>query len=317
MTDFPDHVHVDVDEAADFDEGLLDAAASARVSAAVASCATCAATLDAVTRAHEALAGLGSVTLPQEVADRLDAALAAEASAARVPGGATTVTAFADRRRRWWLPVAAGVAAVGVLALVVPAVVHSKTNSATAAARATVQAAGASSSANVPAGPPEASSGSDYATGAAEKLSAALAGPRLPAAARAGAGGSNFSAPNPAAAISVNGDQSAEASPPPAGSPGAVHGTSGTGSGSVDVKGPDVYAALRDPATIEACAERLTGQQPAAAPLLIDYALSAGRPAVALFYPSDRAGQVDVYIVGTGCGATTDELLKFVRVPAG
>ncbi|MDQ1679283.1 MAG: hypothetical protein QOI42_142, partial [Frankiaceae bacterium] len=30
-----------------------------------------------------------------------------------------------------------------------------------------------------------------------------------------------------------------------------------------------------------------------------------------------RAGQVDVYIVGTGCGATTDELLKFVRVPAG
>jgi hypothetical protein len=315
MTDFPDHVHVDVDEAADFDEGLLDASTSARVSAAAASCATCAATLDAVTRAHEALAGLGSVPLPPEVADRLDAALKAEASAARVPGGAATVTALAERRRRWWLPVAAGVAAVGVLALVVPAVVHSKNNSHTAAARSTVEAAGGGSSANVPAGPPEASSGSDYATGAAQKLSAALAGPRLAPAAGAG---DQLSAPNPAAATSAAASQSASAgsvsaSPAPF---GADFGTSRTGSSAVDVHGPDMYAALRDPATIEACAERLTGQQPAAAPLLIDYALYSGRPAVALFLPSERAGQVDVYIVGTGCGATTDELLKFVRVPA-
>jgi hypothetical protein len=318
MSESPEHTHIDVDEAADFDEGLLDASASRRVSAAIASCATCAATHDAVVHAREALTGLGTETLPPAVADRLDAALAAEARSARVPGGAATVTALADRRRRWWLPVAAGVAAVGVLALVVPAVVRHSGDEAHRTAAAGAGQAAASAPVLAPAGPPESDSGNDYATAAAGKLSAALAGPRLPAG--SDAGGNSVTVRGPA--VGSSDTQSASAASSPSGSPAAV-GSVGAADGTTRIKttgggqgASDPYAPLRDPATIEACAERLTGQQPAASPILVDYAFFAGQPAVALFFPSERAGLLDVYVVGPTCGAAADALLKFVRVPA-
>jgi hypothetical protein len=312
MSESPEHTHIDVDEAADFDEGLLDASASRRVSAAIASCATCAATHDAVVHARDALTGLGTETLPPAVADRLDAALAAEARSARVPGGAATVTALADRRRRWWLPVAAGVAAVGVLALVVPAVVRDSRGEShgTAAAGA---ASAPSAPGLAPAGPPESQSGNDYATAAAGKLSAALAGPRLPADQRRAS--DSLSVPRPAGPSAAG---SASASAAATGAPLSAVGSSAprTPVGTSGIEVGDPYAPLRDPATIAACAERLTGQQPAAAPILVDYAFFAGQPAVALFFPSERAGLLDVYIVGPTCGAAADALLKFVRVPA-
>ncbi|MCU1678407.1 MAG: hypothetical protein JWM93_3165, partial [Frankiales bacterium] len=304
------HEHLSLDEAADFDQRLLDGAASADVAARVASCAACAGTLDAIVAVRGALGGLPTPAMPADVARRLHAALAAEARSARVPGGAATVTALPAARvlrgRSRWLPAAVGIAAVGVVAIVVTASLHRDSNVPTAGSAASPPTR-AASAIGAAAGVPTTVSGSDYGTAPQQKAESALSD----SAARA-AGGTAFSAP--AAGPSVT---ETDATPVPAPSPVSAPATIATPehdavdtTSAVKQSPDDRYAGLRDPVTLDACVARLIDPDTAIRPTLIDYGSFNGEPAIAVYFPSDKAGQLDVFVVGVGCGPLKDDLLK-------
>ena len=355
-TDDAQHDHVTLELAADFDERLLDAAASAEVAARIASCATCAAALDSIAKTRAALTALPAIPMPSAVADRLHAALAAETRSAQVPGGAATVTSMAagsvrSRMRRLWIPLGAGIAATGALTFVLQTSSKSSTTAAQPAAAATSAAGSAA--------PPSfhtLASGTDYAhaqgsdlrnrlsvqltagttvtaTGALPEskdafgsapVGTAAASP-ADAATTAAAGtptASTSSAPGPVSAAtplpSATSAASATASAA-AGSRSAVDSGATTFSYSdrpLSAISLVAYGALQDPAVLAACVQRLQDPDAPVEPRLVDFASYAGKPAVAVYFPSNGAGQLDVYIVGTACGPSGDDLLKFLRIPA-
>ncbi len=75
--------HADLDLIAAFREGLLDPATSERVGRHIDGCATCASRKAALDEVTSLLAQAPTPALPQQVAHRLDAALAAEIATAR------------------------------------------------------------------------------------------------------------------------------------------------------------------------------------------------------------------------------------------
>jgi hypothetical protein len=112
--------HPDVVDLAEYAEGLLDDSRRAAVDQHVRGCLDCTRTLADLSALPDALAQAPIPPMPSEVADRLDHAIAAEASArASSWSGAAMVT---PRRpwRRWLAPVAAAAAIVGAVAIAVP-----------------------------------------------------------------------------------------------------------------------------------------------------------------------------------------------------
>jgi len=340
MTTDPQHEHIDLELAADFDERLLDAAASADVAARVAACPTCAATLDAISRTRATLADLPPLTMPAAIADRLHAALAEETLSAQVPGGATTVVALDRPSRRpaarVWLPAAVGIAAA---AAIVAAVSHSSPSH----GRSSSLAAGATSApaaAGAAAGVPTRQSGIDYADSAAAKRAAGTdsqvtASSAAAAASREGiesaapsvaASGSAPAAAATSAAASASASTSASADgtgQPAAPVPDAAGATDSGGDVSITAAGSaspaasstfdrTAYTPLYDPATLDACVARLVDPETGIRPSLIDYAAFKGVPALAVYFPSDVAGESDVYVVGVHCGPVTDDLLDYL-----
>ena len=114
--------HPDVVDLAEYAEGVLDAARQSEVERHVRECADCAETVADLTGLPETLAQAPVPPLPTEVAERLDRAIAAEASArAATPAAATRSTVVPMRpRRRWLTPVLAAAAVIGVIGLAVP-----------------------------------------------------------------------------------------------------------------------------------------------------------------------------------------------------
>jgi hypothetical protein len=117
--------HSSIDELADLDEGLLDPSRADDVRAHLVGCPTCHTRHQALRDVHDELAVLPPEPVPQDVAERIDSALA---EAAR-PRSATVVPLQvpATRRRGW--PALAGVAAVVVALAFVGAVVLGHHNS--------------------------------------------------------------------------------------------------------------------------------------------------------------------------------------------
>ncbi len=339
MTADRQHEHIDLEQAADFDERILDAAASADVAARVAACPTCAATLDAISHIRSTLSGLPTLTMPTAVTERLDAALAEESQSARVPGGAATVVALAQpaRRaaRRYWLPAVAGIAAASAIVLVVARQGSTQQSMSSAGAAAATSAAGGAGAA---AGVPTTQSGIDYAKSApAEGRTDSH-----PLAASSGASGLYSSVPVPGSAAGAAAGTAASASaaapppvaltaptPQPAGSPAAVltptvqSGASvrDSAAGSMSLSAAPAaavsydntaYTPLRDQATLDACVARLVDPDTGARPSLIDYASFKGAPAVAVYFPSALAGESEVYVVGVHCGSVTEDLLDYL-----
>jgi hypothetical protein len=317
-TDDAPHEHVSLETAADFDERLLDAAASADVAARVAACATCAGALDAVHRTRAALADLPPIPMPPAVADRLHAALAAEAQASLVPGGAATVTALAKPHRRFWIPVGVGVAAAGALIFALQLNGRSAdTNTSAAMTAAASSSPSQSDGANIR----TLASGTDYATAARSGLAFGLQS--APAAVpRADSGSIEYKAtvPQPADAAGATpaATASATAAPSPTNASALSAGSASdvtSATGGFSVGDLSQYGPLRSKATLDACILRLVDPAAPVQPTIVDFASYAGKPAVAIFFPSPKAGQLDVFVVGLAC-ATKDDVLAYLRVPA-
>jgi Putative zinc-finger len=114
--------HPDVVDLAEYAEGVLNAARRSEVELHVRECPDCAETVADLAGLPETLAQAPIPPLPTEVAERLDRAIAAEASArAATPPAAARSTVVPMRpRRRWLKPVLAAAAAIGVIGLAVP-----------------------------------------------------------------------------------------------------------------------------------------------------------------------------------------------------
>ncbi|GJF34317.1 hypothetical protein KNE206_70170 [Kitasatospora sp. NE20-6] len=85
--------HPDIDEIADLAEGLTDPAAEPALRAHLATCASCADTLAALSEVQDLLSSVDTPPMPDDVALRIDTALAA----ARTPAAASPEPAGASR----------------------------------------------------------------------------------------------------------------------------------------------------------------------------------------------------------------------------
>ncbi len=114
--------HPDVVDLAEYAEGTLDTSRQAAVDQHVRECADCTGTLADLAGLPETLAQVPVPPLPAEVADRLDRAIAAEASARTAGPSASPDSTVVPMRpkRRWLTPVLAAAAVVGVIGLAVP-----------------------------------------------------------------------------------------------------------------------------------------------------------------------------------------------------
>ena len=296
-----DVAHLDLDGLADHLAGEVDARAH------LSTCGGCTARLAELdTAGHPVLDTLHALPLPaipDDVADRIGARLAAEPplateptqaaeppQAAARPGPAhadgpcdagrpevppareATVVPLAGRRRRQtWLPaVAAGVVLVagGLLGYNLVAGAGSGDRQAATASR---DPAGAAPTAQPPE-VPTVRSGLDYADGTA--VQAAL--PRV-------LGGT--------AAAARSGSQAESAA------------------------GADPLAPLRDPATLADCLRAvLTPGEPAERPLALDYAAYAGAPALAVVLGDPDPARVAVYLVGPRCSRADADVRQFLRL---
>ena len=284
--------HVPIEDLAAYAAGDLDAAAAVTVEAHVVLCAECRSDVEAVKAASAALAEVPAVTMPEAVAARLDAALAAERAPARGP--VADVLPMAPRRRRpSWSGAAAAAAGVALLgALAIPFVTGggSRDGGSTAAG---------GGSADRAVGTRRLASGLEYSRGnVAATLDRALAGATTQFSDNAG------------------GSEATGATPPGAPTPlsAAAPGRASTTS----------VAPLRtDPARLAACLTEIVRDLPVAArtPLVVDFARFMGREAVVLVFPSftnanaERPGRVDVYVVGGGCGVDPGgDILDYQRI---
>jgi len=114
--------HLSMDEIADLDEGLLTDERAAAAHAHLAGCVECSERASVLEASNTALRDLGPVAMPDDVAARIDAALAAEAAApAPKPDAAGNVTVMPDPsaipRQRFRLPTAPAAAAAAVIVL--------------------------------------------------------------------------------------------------------------------------------------------------------------------------------------------------------
>lgn len=115
--------HIDIEVLADYAEGLLDSAESARVSRHLAECAACTEQYAALGDVSAYLSALPPPAMPADVATRIEAAIAEESrarSAQSAPAGAgpddvATVVPLRSRSRRWIAPLTAAAAAVVVV----------------------------------------------------------------------------------------------------------------------------------------------------------------------------------------------------------
>ena len=281
-----EHEHLDLD-------ALADALAGERDDIALAGCAECRAALEELRIADAAvsaqLQALPALTMPADVATRLDTALAREnqeihqthpAVLQLASGGATR-----RRRRPAWLPAAAAAAAVVIVGglgfVLLPD--SSPGNSAS-----TASAPGAGLPGNY-----RSQSGLDYGSDGAllkTTLPSLLAG----------------TAPRFTAAQPQTEDQTGPAK-------------SATGQSQRSVSDPALAETalrpLKEPAALAACLSGLLPpDDPSVRPLALDYARYQGQPALVVVLPADDAQHVDIFVVAATCTAADDGLLFYTRL---
>lgn len=293
--------HVPVEDLAAYAAGDLDAAVAVTVEAHLVLCAECRSDVEAVRAATAALASAPAVTMPPEVAARLDTALAGLGAATREPAG--TVLPMAPRRKRRvsMAGISAVAAAVALGAAVsIPLLSGGSADNAPTAGSAPEAARDLSAKSTR-----RISSGLDYRRDSlATTLTAALAG-RGP--------GTAYADSATDGRTQAGGNDAPPQNAPAAGAPETTLTT----------------RSLRtEAARLAACVTELVGEQPPAGRTLLvaDFALFEGREALVLVFPSvtregvPRDNRVDVFVVGGGCGTEPGgDVLDFQRiaVPAG
>lgn len=342
----PNAGHLDLETLADLDEGLLDPQQAEAARAHVDGCAQCRDDLAALTSVRDLLAADAadlSLTMPDDVADRLHAALAAEpaltppadhaegsADAPAAPPYAPVVVTTLPQRptgHRGRNQLLGGLAAAAVIALfalgisVLPHGSSSESKAGSAAATSAAPAVAATSSGRdytkaglgnqalaligraTPSSAAAASSSAAPASAAAAGTSAAATS----AAASAAASAAGSSAPASSASSSSAASSSTLASAT-AGSQKSPANDGNEATSAAATPTADVLAPLRKPGAAQACLSSYASQ--AGAPLAIDFATFDGKPAViGVFNDPNLAGRFEVVAVGPpGCS-----LYEFVR----
>lgn len=281
--------HLDLDTLADVlaDEG--EPHDTAHLSAC-ASCTSRLAELQAAdARVAAALSTLPPPAVPADLADRLTAALAAEAP---LRAGSASVTALPapGSRRRTWLPAAAA----AVLLLSGAGIGYSLLDGG-AADSAGDSATGATAGPEVVVS----ASGTDYADPAAVSaaLPRVLTGGEAVALAQPG----DSAAGSGDAGRSTQDESAAAAAPAPEAAMVA-----------------DPLAPLRTPEGLADCLVSLQESPDAAPvePLAVDYAMYDGAPALAVVLLDPDPSKLSVFVVGPNCNPADADLRHFVRVDA-
>jgi hypothetical protein len=308
VTDEPGNTHgphVTTDVLADLQAGLLHDRAERAAREHLAECPECQADLEVLAAIPDRLAAAGSVEpIPADVASRLDAALAAAASApadvAATPTIVPSLGATAAHRRersgprglRLLQAAAAIVVVLGLGALAVSAINGGSEGggASTAGGATSDRAAAAPRSAAVPV----TASGRNWTpttlAAAAPALASGTFGPALSL---------YDSARKTAASTTPSG--TATDVPTPA---------EGLESGSA--AGP--AARLSDPSALRTCVTNLNDGDQTLQPLAVDLAQWQGQPAAVLVFPTvGDPTSLDVYVVAPDC--PTGLFLNFARVP--
>jgi hypothetical protein len=298
--------HLSPETVSDLAEGLLAPNDASAAEAHLAGCAECSDVRSALADVRALLATVPDAgPMPASVADRIDAALTAEAAASpagdevdqgapTVGAAAATVTPLAGRRAgrtsrsmRWLQAAAVFVVLAAGGAIVVSALQSGnkdQESSTTAAADAGAESRAAAGSA----GPKITSSGQNYSADSLATAARALVA--APMVARQDSG--SLTAKSPEAAPQV-----APGSPSPTqSSPDGFVALSATGSA----------------AKLQACTDSLAGGP--IQPLAVDFARYDGNPAVIVVLPGAKSGQLWVYVVGPDCSPADEHVLQFQAV---
>lgn len=279
--------HLDLDALADAVAGEADAAATAHLAA----CPSCASRLRELEVAEQrvvaVLSTLPPPAVPADLADRLSAAIAAEAPAE--PAAATTgasVTALPSRkdsRRRTWMP---------------------------AAAAAVLLASGAGLGYSMLAG----GTGSDDADSAGRELLASESGADYADPASLAASLRAVLAGDGAASTYSSESRSSQDAAGAAGATSDDAATTAQAPEAATLSAPDALDRLRTTDGLAACLAGLQDDGAAVEPLALDYASYAGAPALAVLLPDPDPAKVAVFVVGAECAQADPQLLHYVRV---
>ncbi len=291
----PEAAHLDTEVIADLQIDALDDESAAHARDHLAQCAQCRAVADALVEVSTTLAALPAVTVPDDVAERWAAALAAEPVLAS-SGGATVVPmgAKAPARSGSWsgrgLAIAASAAGLLlVAALAYPMLTHDNSGSNTAAPLATNSSQDTTEGTATEAIPAAVVSGTQYHTSSLEhQVTTQLV-------TYAGVGTASGTA-EPGAT-----DFTASPSPTP------------TVSASVVSPGTSAPLLVADRNAELACLNAFL--TPGSVPLLVDVAAFQGQPAVVVVVPSsDDPTKMEVWVMARHCTPTHYQVLYFMRI---
>ena len=278
----PRSEHLELDQLADLDEDLLAPAETAAAEGHLAGCGECRQRRADIRATRALLSTLPPVSMPTEVATRIDAALTALPS--------TTIVPLAAKRRSWRAhPTMAGLGAAATVAALVGALVVARASShhpnSTGGAGET---AGAAAPRSQLALPPATTSGTKYTAANLGSTVPQLLGPRT-----------------------ALGIQTAPTKPSTGSAP---NGTS--------AKSPAVPASLTrlytSSSALESCVLKVEEGGPVVQPLAIDFATYQGKPALLIVLPplpSAPPGTVGAWFVGPNCDGSFDDLQTYLAVP--
>jgi anti-sigma factor RsiW len=307
--------HISFDELAELAEGLLARRRARAVEAHLATCEYCQERVAALRDTTTALRGLGPVSTPDDVATRLDRALA---NAANAPASETIVPDIgAVRRRRLAPPSWAYAAAAAVLVIVgVSIVVASSGSNHNQPAALDSHGLAPLVATTAPQSVQTQESGRVYTP----QTLIALAPGLLPSTTSSGATGSGSGAPFLPAQAAPSRSASKAAGSAPAAHPPAEGLLAEPNQQDATTRVPQpLQRYVNSSAALQACASFIT-DTPGAAPLAVDFArwsnptTHARRvPALIMVFadPHD-ANQLDVYVVAAACNDSSLLDLQFV-----
>ena len=272
--------HLDLDQLADHDEGLLTPGETAAADAHLTSCPDCQQRRADIRSTRELLATVPAEPMPDSVATRIDAALAAA-------GGPTTVVPFAAKRRGWRAhPTVAGLGAAAAVAALVSALVVGRTSNHPSTDQSGPQAGPGAAAAAPPALslPPSSTSGTRYTPKNVDQTVGQLLAPQTTA----------MLAPE------------STASPAPE-----------AGISKATTIPTSLSRLFSSPGALEACVRGVAagGSGLPSTPLAIDFAHYAGAPAVLIVLPGLEPGRVDAWFVGPDCTSNDSHLLAYKSLP--
>jgi hypothetical protein len=292
----PEPPHLDAEVIADLQLGLLDGDSAAHAQAHLDECATCRGVGEALTQVSRTLADLPPVTVPDAVAARWAAALAAEPVLAPAGGGATVVpmsprepTGSGKWGGRGLAVAATGAGILLVAALAYPMLTGGSDNTPPAASGATSTERATIDQAAIPAAT---TSGTQYRTAALEtQVATELSTYQTPAVT--------------ASDTAISPDVSPTVTVSSVGTPGTMSASGGTSAPSGPLLVVDRAAEL-------ACLSSVL--LPGTVPLLVDVATYEGKPAVVIVVPADNdPSRMDIWVMARHCTASQSHLLYWTR----